>query len=195
MPKSHRNFKKSRLKTKKPYSERKLKQSLQKYAKKVEDDMKKEYEFLSNPLNILILLTLYKDRKIQDQRLLEVINLLVRETDLDLNRLSFGKNEIRLIWLWQMSHNQLYCDICGKHISDKKQITLDHKFPRSYGGIVDQYNSKPAHRDCNRLKDNILPEDWEMIGLDILKINNIDVDLNKCGYKYYLGLNRKENQR
>ena len=95
-----------------------------------------------------------------------------------------SKSQLRSYWIYLMNNHQLFCDICGKAITVAKDITYDHKIPRSMGGPTNEENGKPAHKLCNNLKSNIMPDEWEQVGHNILRANGITIDLTKCGYKY-----------
>lgn len=50
------------------------------------------------------------------------------------------------------------CAYCHRMI-DEKKLTLDHVFPRDYGGISIPNNLKPCCQKCNEIKNNLLP--WQ----------------------------------
>ena len=143
---------------------------------------------LENPLNILILLYLYKRHSslvYNNSYLLQLAQQFEEDNNLNIDKLDLDdKGVIRMIWLWQMAHNSLYCDLCGNKIIYQKDLTLDHKIPKSHGGKVTFENSRPTHKKCNNLKGSILPEEWEKIGKEILSNYAIPITLNNCGYNY-----------
>ena len=99
------------------------------------------------------------------------------------------KNECRQYWLYLMKHNELFCALCGHPITEKTnkgpwRLTAEHTIPRCQGGASDSTNLVPAHEICNNIKTNIMPEEWEKIGLDILKSYGIHVDIKHSMYKY-----------
>lgn len=57
------------------------------------------------------------------------------------------------------------CAYCHK-LFDASKITLDHVFPRNYGGISIPNNLKPCCKKCNESKSNLLP--WQYHGLQSL---------------------------
>jgi len=97
------------------------------------------------------------------------------------------KRECREYWLYLMRNNQLICDICGNLITAIKGtwgLTFDHIFPKSLGGKTEGANASPAHQICNGIKTNHTPEEWEKIGLSVLKAHHIQVNLNNTLYTY-----------
>lgn len=49
------------------------------------------------------------------------------------------------------------CHICGEEIRSFEDFELDHVIPESLGGATSPINLKPAHKHCNRIKqDDIL---------------------------------------
>ena len=51
------------------------------------------------------------------------------------------------------------CALCGKEISNARDLTLDHIVPRSCGGSDKLHNMQPAHKHCNELKGNKVSPD------------------------------------
>lgn len=58
--------------------------------------------------------------------------------------------------LWARYDGQ--CGICLEPLLFE-QMTIDHIIPLSRGGSNKEKNLQPAHEECNRLKDNLMP--WE----------------------------------
>lgn len=52
------------------------------------------------------------------------------------------------------------CGVCGEPIETMKEITVDHKVPRSRGGSDELPNLQPAHEHCNRDKNDMTDEEW-----------------------------------
>ena len=104
------------------------------------------------------------------------------------------KGELRQYWLYLMKHNELFCALCGHPITEARKgpwrLTAEHTIPRSEGGKSDSTNLVPAHEVCNNIKTNIMPEEWNKIGLEMLRSYGIHVDLKHSMYKYV-----KETQR
>lgn len=44
------------------------------------------------------------------------------------------------------------CQLCGRPIDDRFDLTIDHKIPRANGGSDEDDNLQAAHRFCNELK-------------------------------------------
>ncbi len=57
----------------------------------------------------------------------------------------------------------LCCSICGQPILPNQQISLDHHIPKSHGGSDDASNLLPAHKICNSIKNDLMPEDFEKV--------------------------------
>ena len=51
------------------------------------------------------------------------------------------------------------CTYCGDPIDDYSR-TVDHLIPESRGGILAKKNKVPCCKDCNKLKDNMTPEEF-----------------------------------
>lgn len=51
----------------------------------------------------------------------------------------------------------VYCAICGQPIQKNQKLTLDHWVPKNKGGASDLTNLKPAHKICNSIKSNLMP--------------------------------------
>ena len=104
------------------------------------------------------------------------------------------KGELRQYWLYLMKHNELFCALCGHPITEKSKgpwrVTAEHTIPRSEGGKSDSTNLVPAHEICNIIKTNIMPEEWNKVGLEMLRSYGIHVDIKHSMYKY-----TKETQR
>jgi len=54
------------------------------------------------------------------------------------------------------------CQYCGKHLTEKKDITTDHIFPRSRGGKTIYENMVTACSYCNKKKNNRTPAEANM---------------------------------
>lgn len=51
-------------------------------------------------------------------------------------------------------HGKRICVYCGKHFK-KHKMSVDHKFPRNFGGVSIPANLIPACRSCNSTKSNL----------------------------------------
>lgn len=49
------------------------------------------------------------------------------------------------------------CFLCGKEFKEESDITFDHWIPQSRGGTWDLENLRLAHKRCNALKGDIMP--------------------------------------
>lgn len=56
---------------------------------------------------------------------------------------------------------QPICSICGQPILGNQQMSLDHHIPRCHGGPDVAANLFPAHKICNSIKNNLMPEEFE----------------------------------
>lgn len=54
--------------------------------------------------------------------------------------------------------DKFVCQYCG---ADDRPMTIDHYYPQEKGGAYELDNLKAACRQCNKLKGNMLPEEWE----------------------------------
>lgn len=54
----------------------------------------------------------------------------------------------------------LYCAICGCLIAKKDQITVDHWVPKSKAGPTNGSNLLPAHKVCNEIKSDLMPDEF-----------------------------------
>lgn len=110
-----------------------------------------------------------------------------------------SKGDARHFWASLARDNHLYCELCGNPIYQQSlhgngmwSLTAEHRHPRSKGGKDQAWNLGPAHKVCNELKSNILPEQWEVVGLPKLLEAGIPVNLDKVRYDYLRVL--RENQ-
>lgn len=66
---------------------------------------------------------------------------------------------------WQRNHlvNKYgaVCYLCGEPFKSMKDITFDHHIPVSKGGIDLLENYRLAHLECNMLKADMTPEEFE----------------------------------
>lgn len=64
-------------------------------------------------------------------------------------------NKIKTQLLWE--HGR-YCAICGKRIRSFDDLTVDHIIPTSKGGKSEIDNCQLAHRACNSMKKDLMPD-------------------------------------
>lgn len=76
---------------------------------------------------------------------------------------------IKKEWLVRLQGAGLYCALCGCLIEARKDLTADHKTPRSAGGATDESNLLPSHHCCNQAKADKSYEDWQENGYKYLK--------------------------
>lgn len=60
-----------------------------------------------------------------------------------------------------INKNGNICGICGQPIPTMKDITIDHIIPKDLGGLDILDNFQLAHESCNKLKDNMSPEEFK----------------------------------
>ena len=118
------------------------------------------------------------------------------EIEIDPN---LSKGDARHFWVQLAKNNELYCELCGNPIYEISlhgngfwSLTAEHRHPKSKGGKDRAHNLGPAHKVCNEIKANILPEEWEVVGLPKLLEAGIPVNLDKVRYDYLRVL--RENQ-
>lgn len=174
---------------KRPYKKEKYRQIRPQLVTYKPDKKDLDYRYsLQNPLNILILFLLYKQRDskvLNDPVLLEICETFEQDKQIDIQQAKVNdKGFIRMVWMWQMKNHSLFCDLCGNEIELPKDITLDHKIPKCRGGKVTVENSRPAHKKCNNLKGCLTPEQWVEQGKEILERYNINIQRLSCGYNY-----------
>lgn len=61
----------------------------------------------------------------------------------------------------ELSIQPLYCSICGQPILGNQQMSLDHYILRCRGGLDEASNLFPAHKICNSIKSNLMPDEFE----------------------------------
>ena len=111
-----------------------------------------------------------------------------------------SKGDARHFWASLARNNQLYCELCGNPIYEQSlhgnglwSLTAEHRHPRSKGGKDLAHNLGPAHKICNEIKSNILPEEWEVVGLPKLLEAGIPVNIDKVRYDYLRVLRENES--
>ncbi len=68
--------------------------------------------------------------------------------------------EARKRFLVQVRNVPLVCGLCGAPIASLEEATQDHVIPVSQGGPDTMSNVQLAHRVCNEVKGNALPEQY-----------------------------------
>lgn len=119
----------------------------------------------------------------------------LKQVDFKLEGEVLDRSQLRQYWLYLMKHNELFCALCGHPITEKTnkgpwRLTAEHTIPRSEGGSSDSTNLVPAHEICNNIKTNIMPEEWERVGLEMLRSYGIHVDTKHSMYKYHKEIQR-----
>lgn len=122
----------------------------------------------------------------------------LKQVDFKVENKVLSKSQLKGYWLYMMRHNQLFCSLCGHPITEETnkgpwRLTAEHRIPRSKGGATDSTNLDPAHEICNCVKSDIMPEEWNKVGLEILRSYGIHVDTKHALYNYLI--HSKEIQR
>lgn len=72
--------------------------------------------------------------------------------------MSTNNKSIKLQLLWEYGNR---CAICGKKIRNLDDLTVDHIIPKAKGGKNLISNCQLAHKICNELKNDTLPDEYE----------------------------------
>jgi len=88
----------------------------------------------------------------------------VEEGVLHLCSLHFGAFEKTMYALTYAMKGKETCYYCGEPL-EKRKITLDHIYPRSFGGFSIPENLKPCCAKCNSQKGELLPEQYRELRL------------------------------
>lgn len=123
----------------------------------------------------------FKEKKLKPENPLKDVN--VNFTG------EFNKDTLRSYYASLMRRGELYCELCGHPIeiisgNHPKALTMEHRHPKSKGGKFSLENIGPAHKDCNSIKTNILPEKWAKVGFYLLLANGITIDKAHTRYDY-----------
>ena len=102
-------------------------------------------------------------------------------------------NKITIKLKIELSIQPLYCSICGQPILGNQKISLDHYIPRCHGGKDEAANLLPAHTICNSIKNDMMPDQFEVVkkdlyqrALDTWHINRKDKIIVANALKYML---------
>ncbi|MCP4748875.1 MAG: HNH endonuclease [Desulfobacteraceae bacterium] len=68
--------------------------------------------------------------------------------------------ELRASQWWKRRLAKGQCHYCGRKTLPK-ELTMDHIIPLSRGGKSTKGNLAPACKDCNNMKKQLLPIEWE----------------------------------
>jgi len=148
---------------------------------------------VSIPLDISVFLVLLQrlldEKKITKEEVQAIIDKIPDGTFVSPFKLNAEatRKDCKVYWLYLMRQHQLYCDICGNlitQINGPMRLSYDHIYPESKGGRTDGENGSPTHQACNSYKGAYTPQEWEIVGLNILKKHGIYVDLTHSIYKY-----------
>jgi len=68
--------------------------------------------------------------------------------------------QIRQSQWWKNLRARNHCYYCGKTVP-ARQLSMDHRFPISRGGLSERKNLVPCCKPCNNLKKNMMLDEWE----------------------------------
>ncbi len=99
----------------------------------------------------------------------------IKEVDLWLSSMSSPREQLLLYGRKLQAKYGRLCFICGKQIKD--DVTVDHIFPYSRGGITQIENLILAHRKCNSAKGKALPGEMLRWSPENVSCNPEDVEV------------------
>ncbi len=134
----------------------------------------------------------FKEKKLKPENPLRDVNVDFKG--------ELNKDTLRSYYASLMRRGELYCELCGHPIeilngSHPKSLTMEHRHPKSKGGKFSLENIGPAHKDCNSIKTNILPEKWAKIGFYLLLANGITIDPAHVRYDYLTDEIKKQKRQ
>jgi 5-methylcytosine-specific restriction endonuclease McrA len=78
----------------------------------------------------------------------------------DIKRERQKAREMRSSQWWKRKCDKGICHYCGRSIPPK-ELTMDHIVPIARGGKTTKGNVVPCCKECNNLKKQLLPREWE----------------------------------
>lgn len=78
----------------------------------------------------------------------------------DIKRERNKAREMRNSQWWKRKCDKGLCHYCGRSIPPKK-LTMDHIVPIARGGKSTRGNVVPCCKECNNLKKQLLPMEWQ----------------------------------
>lgn len=83
---------------------------------------------------------------------------------MEITSMPFGFDEImyQLVYQQLRQLNERKCYYCGETLSDE-ELTLDHYYQKSCGGISIPINLKPCCKSCNIMKADFMPEQFKIL--------------------------------
>lgn len=78
----------------------------------------------------------------------------------DFKRERARARELRKSRWWQRKTASGLCHYCGRKMAFA-EITMDHLVPLTRGGRSTRDNLVPSCKECNTMKKNMLPLEWE----------------------------------
>ncbi len=70
------------------------------------------------------------------------------------------KKEFKNLYRMSIKIETVYCCLCGKPILKEKELSLEHKLPRSRGGADELGNWGISHKACNQQKGALTLEEY-----------------------------------
>ncbi len=68
--------------------------------------------------------------------------------------------ELRHSSWWKEKLDAGICYYCGRKVPPE-ELTMDHKIPLSQGGFTEKSNIAACCKNCNNMKKNLMPPEWE----------------------------------
>jgi len=78
----------------------------------------------------------------------------------DIKRERVKAREMRSSQWWKRKCDKGLCHYCSRPIPPK-ELTMDHIVPIARGGKTTKGNVVPCCKECNNLKKQLLPMEWE----------------------------------
>lgn len=71
-----------------------------------------------------------------------------------------SRTKLMALWRCEINRRTCVCYLCGKLILKQEDLSADHVFPKSKGGLTTDSNLKPTHKKCNSEKSDMLLEEY-----------------------------------
>ena len=89
--------------------------------------------------------------------------------DAEIKREKYKARDLRNTQWWKRRCAKGVCHYCGK-ATPARELTMDHVVPIARGGKTTKGNVVPACKECNNMKKQLLPMEWDRY-LDDFKEN------------------------
>ena len=74
--------------------------------------------------------------------------------------MTISKKQFKDLYRASIKIETVYCCLCGKPILKEKELSLEHKMPRSRGGSDELGNWGIAHKTCNQQKGALTLDEY-----------------------------------